>query len=181
MIPNLLQKLAELADRDLPCPFTGCLRKNIWTDKVWRDVRGEALLSTLGQRVMVDTPVGSYTACLYDTYLLAFRGGKWKSWWREDLQTVHALTSKYGSPCNGTIVLQELDGRLSQVYIEPPSQAESEQLVLNALDAWKNQSRISKSGPRAYLCNFCQVKRRCDAFDLDVGQTQDWPKDYQVG
>jgi len=163
----------------------GCMRKNRWDPNAsdWRFTRGNAVLGHLGYKVRCYSPIGEFDIYIRHggEHILLFRGGNWKAWWKEDIHLLLALCQLYTSAkIKGAIVLQELDSKLYEHYVE--AAPEPEKMVQHALDQWRDFARISKNSPRSTAyCPYCPVKARCDAEDLARGQTSDWPKGYQVG
>lgn len=168
----------------------GCPRQNRMAglDNSWRMARGNALCALQGYKVSFSTPIEEIDVFVTGQEderldLITFRGGKWKEWWNRDVELLLALAVLYLSPnVNGAIVLHEVDNQLSEVYIASPSKDEASALVQAALSRWKEHARILKNSPRALaLCGYCPAKARCDALDLEKGETSDWPDSYQPG
>jgi hypothetical protein len=181
-VPDLLPVLSSLLENK-PCFMIGCVRQNLWRQEQWKDYRGDSLLSVLGLRTPVDTPVGPFDVYMHDRFILQFRGGARKPWLDDDCRTLCALVDRFSSlQPYGVIVLQELDGKLSEYYIDAPSAEDAKFLVDQAIEQWSIEGRIPKNSYRAaVICKRCPAKRRCDAHDLANGQTGDWPKDYRAG
>lgn len=162
----------------------GCPRRNRWSGqrKLWRILRGNTILAALGTRVTFDTAIGPVDVFIRDTTLLAYRGGKWKSWWIEDLTLLLALCHMSGINVIQAALLQELDSKLTTHYIGAPPHEEAGRLVSAAIERWRSEARIPKnSGRAAVTCPWCPVKAACDAKDLERGETADWPSDYRIG
>jgi hypothetical protein len=148
-------------------------------------MRGNALLALAGIKVSGTTPVDDFDVFLgqYRSVIYTFRGGKWKPWWDEDLRMLGALGVLYlNEALEGVIVLHELDNDITEVYIPAPSKDEASLLVERAVIGWREFARIPKNSPRALvLCQYCPIKRQCDALDLEKGDTSDWPAGYTPG
>lgn len=165
-----------------PCPFLGCVRSNKWGALKWRNLRGDALLSVLGEKWCIITPFGDFHVYVYGPHLLQFRGGAWRQWWEEDCKLLCALVSSFASlQPDGVIILQEVDSELQEHYVAAPQYDIGKQLVDSALQQWQVDGRIAKNSPRAAMCTYCSVKRRCDAKDLEERATTDWPDNWKIG
>lgn len=168
----------------VPCQVLGCVRRNVLGraegQLEWRFLRGNALLLLLGTRRMVRVKgLPDFEVIRGDAQqTLLFRGGQRQPWWDEDAKLLMALQMQANFGCGGgCIIVQELDGQLKEWYVAPPSQEEAQNLYREAVEAWRNRSRIAKSSVRARvaLCPHCPVKRTCDLMDLEAGETSDWP------
>jgi hypothetical protein len=179
--PNILTLIQQSLSTSRT-PLLGCPRQNLWSPQEYRDYRGEALLAAVGSKCQIDTPYGSLDFYMYGPWVLQFRGGYKKPWWDEDVTLLCAIVSRWCSiQPDGVIIIQELDGKLSQYYVDAPSADTARALVDAAIKRLTAEDRISKSSPRASICRHCLVKKACDALDLERGQTQDWPKGYVIG
>lgn len=180
-----LQRSLSLRNSEL----TGCPRQNRLSgmDNSWRMARGNALCALHGYKVNFNTPIEEIDVFATEIDdgldLITFRGGRWKEWWNWDIRILLSLAKLYLSDnVSGAIVLHEVDNSLSEVYIESPNKDEASALVQTVLNRWKDYARIPKNSPRALaLCGYCPVKARCDALDLEKGETSDWPNNYQPG
>ncbi len=106
--------------------------------------------------------------------MLAYRAGPWKEWWDKDLRTLACLAA-YSGYLNGVMLLWELDGNLDLRHIETPADYRV-QLAELARD-WISDKRIKKNTKQAQaLCYYCPFQVECDAFDVHLGQTDDWPQ-----
>jgi len=166
--------------------LVGCTRRNRLAHDLpvpWRFMRGNSLLAVLAMKIRMNTPIGEIDVFYEAPDLLAFRGGTWKPWWNEDFRLLAAIALLYLSGnVRGVHVFQELDGELSERYVDAPSLGEAQGLVQDALEKWRAFARIPKNGPRGFAsCPHCPVKRACDALDLEQGATNDWPVDYTAG
>ncbi len=176
--PNLLQELKQKF-LSTECPLVGCMRQNAWSARTrWQDYRGKAILMALGKMQHHHSDLcGDYDTYAYGDYLLQYRGGHKKVWWEHDITKLLAVTQIYV----GCILIQEVDGELHQHYIPAPSQEEAKHLLLALRERWSSLERIAKNTQRAYMCRYCPVKARCDALDVEQGQTDDWPDHYKAG
>jgi hypothetical protein len=149
----------------------------------WRNIRGDAILSAIGMRGAIVVPsVGTFEIYLYGEWLLQFRGGRHKPWWDGDCKLLVAIVNAHSVlHLRGACIIEELDGALSEYYVEAPVGDEAQQLVAHALQAWQTEGRIPKNSPRAYVCHFCAAKRSCDATDVERQETHDWPPAYRAG
>jgi len=137
----------------------------------------------------VVTPAGTFeTYVAFGWYkvgecvVLTFRGGRWKPWWDDDLRLLAALVTRYHYPVTGVVALNELDGELREHYVSAPSSEWADEAIRKAIERWEGSQRIPKNSDRAKsYCLYCPVKARCDALDLEKGDTNDWPPDYRVG
>jgi hypothetical protein len=119
---------------------------------------------------------------MFEQDILQFRGGQWKDWWQEDCKLLGVIVNTYSSLHVSCVdLIQEVDGKLYAHYIGVPTGDEAQRLASRALQSWWGEDRIAKNSPRAYVCQFCSVKGRCDALDQERGQTTDWPPNYKVG
>lgn len=165
-----------------PCPFTGCIRANKWSSLKWRSMRGDSLLAWVGEKLPIETPYGNFDVYAQGPHLLQFRGGQFRDWWIADCQLLCALVSHFSSlQPDGVALISELDGELREYYIDALPYDAAHQLVELALQQWKVDGRIAKNSPRAAMCTYCSVKRRCDAKDLEDKATQDWPPQWKIG
>jgi len=165
-----------------PCPFLGCVRANKWAAAKWRNLRGDALLAALSEKWLINTPFGDFHIYVYGPHIVQFRGGQWRQWWDDDCKLLCALVATFSSlQPDGVIILQEVDSELTEYYVAAPHYEEGKQLVEQALAQWKVDGRIAKNSPRAAMCTYCSVKRRCDAKDLEEGATKDWDPNWKIG
>lgn len=178
-----LQRILQTRQSEL----VGCQRQNRFRgpDTSWRYLRGNALCAQLGYKITVNTPIDELDVFYEpeEKVIIFYRGGKWKPWWAHDIELTLALCKLYlNEGVTGAYVLHELDNELTQTYVSSPDSDEASELVQVALEGWRNHSRIHKDSPRAQaLCQYCPVKRQCDAVDLEQGATHDWPAGYRVG
>lgn len=170
----------------------GCPRQNraVGVADTWDTIRGNGLcILSDAHRISFRIPTGEDIEVFIrrgeeiDTInIVTFRGGKWKPWWTEDIRLLLAFAKAYlDERVTGAWLLHEFDNKLNESYIVGPSADEASKLVQTALTRWKDNERIPKNSPRAYLCQYCPIKRQCDALDLEKGETSDWPDDYRVG
>lgn len=177
---DLLDKLAQTVWAR-PAKVIGCTRQHIlWPDKPWRWLRGNAILSAIGEKVEIEAPFGAFGVFLVvdgeKIWLLQYRGGNWCPWWDEDAALLASLVSSYTQfKVAGTVTIVELDGQIRLHYTELPAEAAA--LTKEAVDRWTNQARLPKDQPRARtVCRYCPVKNQCELMDLERGETADWQK-----
>lgn len=165
--------------------FVGCTRRGKWSEPRWRDVRGNAFRSHFGIMRYVETPEGPLQTYLTkDGKLLQFRGGPWKDYWFEDaLDEWSAIYEFTDLELDEEIIfLWENQGELAirrrnvDLNFHDPKER-----MIEKLDAIRSDppGRIKKDRPRAYKeCQYCPVRRKCDAVDQREGDTDDWGANY---
>ncbi len=163
-------------------PFTllGCPRRNTWTHG-WRSDAGAALLDQVARRERVEwlgRPVGIFMTAVGPTLFL-WRGGPWRDWW---VREAELLAGMVGSVSNiratRVCVLHEVDGRTHVRYVETPT----ERVQTLYADEMTRYTADPDAPPRLHrdkqqakqLCWRCPVRKRCEALDLESGDTKDW-------
>lgn len=173
--------------------LVGCRRRGRWSADErlsWRYLRGNALLSTVGAKEMVTTPLGPLEYYVHyedgKTYLLQFRGGPWNLDWVQDFYDLWSIiesadTIEHTALSHTILVVNENQGEVSVKEVEVPKtwlpSVRYEKMLSEA--ASDPPGRISKSGSRAArVCPRCPHKQRCDAEDILQGDTNDWAPSY---
>jgi len=170
-----------------PPVLIGCVRRNEWHgwDNIWKLIRGNAILQCIGERVAVKYPLGVFVVWLRenreDAYdVLQFRGGPYRYWWDQDCRNLASLVSVYTSlNITGTVLFHEFDNVLRTRYYPRPadSKAVVEALMLHYHSGTEESPiRLKKDTQQGRVyCYNCPVKQRCDAKDMELGETTDWP------
>lgn len=181
----------ELIDRlsVTPCNLVGCVRQNLLladAPEDYRNIRGNALLALIGERVLLDAPSGAFHVFTFDEgngpVLLLFRGGKPKPWWDEDARVLLAVVNTYGFRCYEAVILYELDSRLYSYRVPAPSTEMAKSIIAERALKYRTFARISKKTYRGrVICSHCPVKAECDRVDMERNETSDWPEGYQPG
>ena len=170
-------RVAELHVR--PLPLLGCPRRNVWSPP-WTSDTAVAVLGVVGVRatvVWLGENVDVYTAP--DGNLLMWRGGPWRDWWIQDMETLAAMVQTVSNiHASGVYMLHEVDGRTHVRYVETPSER-VQTVYAELLERWAADSdtppRIDRGSDKAKtLCWRCPAKKRCEASDMEKGETQDW-------
>jgi hypothetical protein len=182
----LIERLDQITQMR-PFPLMGCVRRNVWTEgaeaQTWKWRRGTALLAVAAHKSAFVWPGGVFDC--FSTFtqdglvLFIFRGGKPKPWWRDDAMVLAgAIATNSAFVLAGVCVVFEVDGALHERYFEAPAE-EAAARYMEALEGWKGEhpTRINKQSPRGtVICKSCPVKNRCDALDMELGETGDWRK-----
>jgi hypothetical protein len=164
-------------------PLMGCHRRNVWDGgdpAPYSLVKGNAILLALGaQRIKFITPVGPSEHLRLGDRLITFRAGYWQDYWKEDIAIEIAIAHQYsglkGLSTTG-LIAWENKGRLQIIEVKTK---EFKIDVISLVSSFLSAGRISKSGQRALrVCHHCPVKRRCDTYDVKLGQDKDWHTNY---
>jgi len=172
-----------LADALTMRPFRlmGCPRRNVWRGS-WRSDVGAAVMPIVGtkQSVVWEGEAVDFYSFLGGQYLLLWRAGPWRKWWQDDARLLVGMVYACSSiEPMGVCILHEVDGQTLTTYVECPKDRSLESYQ-DALTAWRagganKPPRIAKDTDRAYrVCYRCPVRRRCDALDIELGETADW-------
>ena len=162
-----------------PLPLLGCPRRNAWSTP-WTSDSAIAVLDTVGLRttlVWLGRNIDVHTAP--DGNLLLWRGGPWQDWWIEDAETLAAMVQSVSNiRAIGVYVLHEVDGQTHVRYVETPAER-VQTAYAELMERWTKDSsappRIRRDSDKAkYLCWRCPAKKRCEASDMESGETKDW-------
>ncbi len=165
-----------------PFPLLGCPRRNVW-GAPWRSDAAVAVLDKVGRRATVvwrGESVTIFTA-LNGNDLLLWRGGPWRDWWIQDMEMLAAMVQTVSNiRASGVYMLHEVDGRTRVRYVETPAER-VQTAYAELMKEWAENPgappRIDRASDKAkYLCWRCPTRRRCEASDLESGDTGDWLK-----
>ncbi len=163
-----------------PFPLLGCPRRNAW-DSPWTSDAAVAVLDKIGRRAVVEWRGESVTifTALNGSDLLLWRGGPWRDWWIQDMETLAAMVQSVSNiRASGVYMLHEVDGRTRVRYVETPAER-VQTAYAELMERWAANPdvppRIDRRLDKAkYLCWRCPAKKRCEASDLESGDTRDW-------
>lgn len=157
----------------------------------WRYARGNALLKVLASTIQsLQVGPGTLDVCMFREsegfWIIQYRGGSWKPWWLDDCRLLAALVlSQTSYPILGVALMWELDSKLQIRYVGAPTRNEAGGVIQEIQGAWASAPqdappRLAKNSTRAFFtCPHCSVRGRCDATDLSLGETQDWPENWR--
>ncbi len=162
-----------------PFPLLGCPRRNAWSAP-WTSDSASAVLDKVGQRATLlwrGQEVDVYMTP--DAEPIMWRGGPWRDWWIQDMETLAAFVQTSSNfRASGVYMLHEVDGRTHVRYVEAPAER-VQTAYAELMERWAANPdappRIDRASDKAkYLCWRCPAKKRCEASDLERGETRDW-------
>ena len=182
---NVLRLTDTIYDKLEVFPFRliGCPRRNVWTSNTSVFI-GSGILDVVGSKYKViwEGDEVSYHVSPEPMGLMMMRGGKWKSWWLDDAKIMLGMLkrsdSPWGSRLHGVYLVQEEKGSVSVSFLDI-SHNDAVEAYDKAMSKWdstlKIPPRLDRGSERGKtVCWKCPVKRRCEALDLEIGETEGW-------